>query len=421
MSKQHACRSCGERKLCSVLWLGATSLGGALLTDAELGAPEYTAELELVFCPVCTLAQITETVPAEMLYSRSYPCYASVSPALSRHYAASAGRLIESRGLGPTSFVLEASSNDGCMLRHFAERGIPTLGIEPIAGPAEAAKRIGVSTLNTFFTRELAYYLRNQCGLTVELFLANNVLAQVADLNGFVEGVQVLLRDDGVAVIEVPYLISLIENVAFDTIYHQHLCYFSATALDTLFRRHSLYLNEVERTDMHGGSLRLFVEKREAVGDSTRALLHRERGGIDSWLQVYSEFNERVQKLRESLLNLLHSIRRSGGRIAAYGAAAKATTLLTYCGIDSTLIDYIVDLNPRKHGKFMGGSRIPICPVARLMENKPDYVLLLAWSFCDEILRQQASYLGSGGQFIIPVPEPRVVSSLEAAIPGAFC
>lgn len=403
-----ACRACGARTLEDFLSLPAMPPADQLVPAGQLGAPQRAFPLTVAFCPACSLAQLRETVPPEVLFGGDYPYFSSFSEGWVAHCRANALELIETRGLGAGSLVVELACNDGYLLRHFRERGVGVLGIDPAAGPAAAARALGIEVLEEFFGRTLAERLA-AAGRRADVLFANNVLAHVADLGGFVSGIGLLLKEDGVAVIEVPYVRDLIDRCEFDTIYHEHLCYYSVTSLARLFRARGLALNDVRRLPTHGGSLRLFVEPRAKDAPAVERLLAEEqRAGVDT-LGYYRDFAARVRALQQALLDLLAKLKRAGAKIAAYGAAAKGATLLNSAGIGAETLDYVVDRNVHKQGKYLPGSRLPIAAPERLLAaDPPDYVLLLAWNLKDEILRQQAEFRRRGGKFIIPIPHPEI-------------
>jgi SAM-dependent methyltransferase len=410
MSSPSPCRLCGASPLTPILSLGKTPLANALRDEASLEWPEPIYPLDLVFCPRCALVQLLEAIPPEGLF-RDYLYFSSYSDTMVRHAAELAGRLTAQRRLGPDSLVIEAASNDGYLLRHYREEGVPVLGVEPAGNVAlHARERYGIPTREEFFTAELGRRLAVE-GMWADVFHAHNVLAHVPDLNGFVEGIRAVLKPHGVAVIEVPYVKDMLDHCEFDTIYHEHLSYFWLSTLDFCFRRHGLVIADVERLPIHGGSLRVVASPAEAAGrpgPRVEALLAEEKGcGIDT-PGPYREFAERVNQIKESLRELLRRLKAGGGRIAAYGASAKGSTLLNYCGIGRDVLDFVVDRSPAKQGRFTPGTGLRIYAPEKLLQDMPDFTLLLTWNFADEILRQQAEYRRRGGRFIVPVPLPRV-------------
>jgi hypothetical protein len=404
------CRACGEGGLTTVLDLGHTPLANALLTREQLTQPEPTFPLTLAFCGACSLLQITETVPPESLFS-DYLYLSSFSDTMLTHARHLVERMIDERNLGPDHFVIEIASNDGYLLQYYRAHGIPVLGVEPAVNLALIAEQErGIPTLNAFFGRALASEIA-AAGPRPDVIHAHNVLAHVADTNGFVAGIALLLDRRGVAVIEVPYVKDMVDHCEFDTIYHEHLCYFSLTAVERLARAHGLVVADVERVPIHGGSLRLHLMHHEAARPSAAvtALLAEEVAWGVNRPEFYRSFADRVDHLKQTLRCLLQSIKDRGERVAAYGASAKGSTLLNVFGIGAETIDFVVDRSTVKQGRYTPGTHLPIHAPEYLLETQPEHVLLLTWNFAEEILRQQEEYRRRGGHFIVPVPEPVVV------------
>jgi SAM-dependent methyltransferase len=401
------CRSCGATQLEPVLSLGRTPLANALLKEEDLARPELTFPLELVFCPACALVQITETVPPEQLFGH-YLYLSSFSDTMVRHSEELARQLIQQRSLDSNSLVIEVASNDGYLLQFYKQAGVPVLGIEPAANVAQVAEDRGIPTLVRFFGREVAQELR-ESGKRADVIHANNVLAHVADLNGFVDGLALTLKDGGVAVIEAPHVKPMIERLEFDTIYHEHLCYYSLTALQPLFKRHGLEIVDVHELPLHGGSLQVHAALSGRPSDRVCRLLEEERQAGVGEREFYRDFGEKVRRLRKELVVKLDSLKSSGSRIAAYGASAKGATLLNYCRIGHETIDFVADRSTVKQGLYTPGTHLKVKSPDALLAEKPDHVLLLTWNFAEEILEQQAAYREQGGKFIIPVPEPVIV------------
>jgi SAM-dependent methyltransferase len=412
MEVRTTCRSCDSGNLKMLLSFGEMPLADALV-DGRSGHPEDRYGLTAVFCQDCCLVQILETVEPEILYGTDYPYYSSFSPYLLRHSADNANQLIATRHLNQDSLVVELASNDGYLLKNFQERGVPVLGIDPASGPARVAQEAGIRTVVAYFDKAMAEEMQRQ-GIQADVIIGNNVLAHVSDQNSFVGGIATLLKDDGVAVIEVPYVKDLIDQDEFDTIYHEHHCYFSVTALTALFHRHGLTLSDVEHYPIHGGSLRLFVTKNEPVSQAVKTyLLAEEQAGMQH-LDYYRDFGQRAQLVRLELRRLLTGLKGAGKRISAYGAAAKGSTLLNFAGVGADLIDFVVDRNVYKQGLLMPGVHIPIREPEALVQEMPDYVLMLSWNFRDEILEQQAAYTRRGGSWIVPIPYPEVLAPAAA-------
>lgn len=403
------CRICGNNNLISLLSLGSLPLANGLLTAEQLIAPEPRFPLDVVLCPNCSLMQITETVPPELLFS-NYSYFSSFSDTMLSHSKELAETLARKRELTDESLVVELASNDGYLLQYFKQMGIPVLGIEPASNIAQVAEAKGIPTLNEFFDDRLAERLFQQ-GKRADVIIANNVLAHVARLHEFVEGVWTLLKPGGLAVFESAYVRETVDHGEFDQIYHEHLCYYSLTALTYLFARHRLQVVDAEEITIHGGSIRVFVQHEGQAQPQAQMLkiLERERDWGVAIPASYVQFAEGVAAKRDALLKLLCDLKAANKRIAAYGASAKGAIMLNAFGIGSDLLDYVVDRSPHKQGLYMPGVHLPVYSPVHLQTDRPDYALMLAWNFKAEVLEQQSTYRRAGGKFIIPIPALEIV------------
>jgi len=396
------CRSCGSSDLAPVLDLGMQPLANAY-REPEDESDEARYPLALLRCRTCSLVQLTGTIPPKLMFD-TYSYFSSNSSTMVDSMRVLAKRLTAERELTADDLVVEIASNDGYLLQHYLELGIPVLGIEPAQNVAAVAEDSGVPTLAEYFTRSLGVELAGS-GRAASVIHANNVMAHVPDINDFVAGISAALRPDGVAVVETPYLVRFVDDREFDTTYHEHVFYYSLTAVSSLMERHGLRVADVEQIQMHGGSLRLFIQHvTYTSSERVKTLLEseRERGvGTDEY---YFDFAKRVEELKTEVTALIRRLRAEGATIAAYGAAAKGTVLLNHFGLDHDTIDFVVDRSVHKQGLVMPGVGIPILAAEELERRRPDYTLLLAWNFADEIIDQQQSYRTAGGMFIVPVP-----------------
>jgi C-methyltransferase-like protein/putative zinc binding protein/methyltransferase family protein len=406
------CRACGAVLRQRIVDLGMTPLCESFLGSDQLNCMEPFYPLHVYVCERCFLVQLEAYVSPQEIFS-DYAYFSSFSRSWLRHAREYAEMAVQRFGLSGGSHVVELASNDGYLLRHFVGMGIPCLGIEPAANVAAAAIAAGVPTEVRFFDNQAARDLAAR-GRQADLLIANNVIAQVPEVTGFVEGMKTLLRPRGVITIEFPHVLRLLQENQFDTIYHEHFSYFALGTLVPILNRQGLAVFDVEQLPTHGGSLRVYAHHAEdatwPATDRVQELLDMEEQAGLRRLQTYSAFAERVRETKRGLLDFLIRVRRSGGKVAGYGAPGKGNTLLNYCGIGTDFLDYTVDSNPHKQGKFTPGTHIPIHPPERISQTRPDYVLILPWNLKDEIM-EQASYIRDwGGKFVVAIPELRVLS-----------
>jgi len=382
----------------------------SFLRADQLNQMEPFYPLNVWVCEQCFLVQLEEYVTGEDIFT-DYAYFSSFSDSWLQHCQRYVDQMIDQLGLTSRSKVIEIASNDGYLLQYFVQRGIPALGIEPAANVAKVAESKGVPTLVKFFGVDTARDLAD-AGQQADLILGNNVLAQVPDLNDFVAGMKILLAPTGVITIEFPHLLRTIDGNQFDQVYHEHFSYFSLYAAERIFGAHGLPIFDVEELPTHGGSIRIYARHAEDTSKSvTQRLVDlraREAAAGIATLEYYQDFEMRVQETKRKLLEFLIEAKRAGKRVVGYGAPGKGNTLLNYCGIRTDFVDFTVDRSPHKHGKFLPGTHIPIYSPERLMETRPDYVLILPWNLKTEIMEQLRGIREWGGRFVVPIPEVTV-------------
>lgn len=405
-----SCRCCGTALTETFADLGMTPLANSYIDPARAADMEPFYPLHALVCSECRLVQLAEFESPQAIFS-NYLYFSSFSDAWLSHAATYADRMVERLGLGPGTHVVEVASNDGYLLQHFARRGIPVLGVDPAANVAQAAIARGIPTDVAFFGVRTAFRLRESHPQPV-LMAANNVLAHVPDLHDFVEGFRILLAPGGVVTFEFPHLLRLMEKNQFDTIYHEHFSYISLFVAERILGQHGLLVFDVEELPTHGGSLRLFVRHAEDAAKAETAAVQQVReaereAGLEG-LEAYRRFADRAVETKRALLEFLISTQQGGQKVAGYGAPAKGNTLLNYCGIGKELLPFTVDRNTHKQGLLLPGTRIPIRPPEAILEEKPDFVVILPWNLKDEVASQMACIREWGGRFVVPIPTVQV-------------
>ena len=405
------CRFCGERLVHSVVDLGKSPLCENFLTRDQLVEVEPFYPLHAFVCDHCWLVQVEEYVSGTQIFGEEYAYFSSYSDSWLAHAKAYATMIAKRLDLGASSKVVEIASNDGYLLKNFVEMGVPVLGIEPAPNVGAVARAKGVSTQTRFFGVETGRALAAE-GVQADLMCANNVIAHVPDLNDFVAGFQHVLKPDGTLTVEFPHLVNIVEGNHFDTIYQEHYCYHSLHTLSRVFEHHNMTVFDLDLIPTHGGSIRIYVRHTADTSRPVTNAVHRVRqeelskGYAD--LAVYQAFAERVRETKRAFLDFLVTAKREGKSVVGYGAPGKANTLLNYCGVRTDFLDYVVDRNPYKHGKYLPGTHIPVHPTAMIERTRPDYIVILPWNLRDEIARQLDHTREWGAKLVVPIPQLEV-------------
>lgn len=411
MSSGCHCRFCSAELAHTFVDLGMTPLCESFIDSSQRNMMEPFYPLHVYVCSGCFLVQLEEYVSPESIFTE-YAYFSSYSDSWLKHAEDYVDMAISRFALGQQSQVIELASNDGYLLQYFVERRVPALGIEPARNVAQVGIEKGVPTRIEFFGEECARALVSE-NFKADLLLGNNVLAQVPDLNDFVRGMKILLSEKGVITMEFPHLVKLMDGNQFDTIYHEHFSYFSFITVEKIFASHGLKIFDVEQITTHGGSLRIYACHEEDVFkpimSTVTALRYEEESYGLRKMETYDNFAEQVKETKRALLDFLIMAKRKGRTIAGYGAPGKGNTLLNYCGIRTDFLDYTVDRNPYKQGKFLPGTHIPIFSPEHVLKTRPDYLMILPWNFQDEIVAQMAEIRSWGGKFVVPIPEVTIL------------
>lgn len=406
------CRFCQNKVTNEFIDLINSPPSNSYLTKEQLNEPEVYYPLKVMVCNHCFLVQVDEYKKSEDIFNSDYAYFSSYSTSWLAHSKRYAEMMVERFGFDKQSLVVEVASNDGYLLQYFKEKSIPVLGIEPTANTAAVAIEKGVPSVIDFFGVRLASTLVKE-KQKADLLLGNNVLAHVPDINDFVGGIKLLLREKGVVTMEFPHLYQLVKNNQFDTIYHEHFSYLSFFTVQQIFEHHGLVMFDVEEIPTHGGSLRIFAKHQadntKVITDNVQKLLDKEKAVGMNTLKYYEGFQKKVDKIKLDLLDFLLSQKKQGKKVVAYGAAAKGNTLLNYCGIKNDLIDFVVDASPHKQGKYLPSSHVPIVKEKEIKELEPDYVLILPWNIKQEIINQLNYIKDWDGQFVVPIPQLTII------------